>query len=325
MTEFQAAILSAQLARLTEQSQQRLANGLYLNGRLRRDPGLRPLAVPPYATRHAFHIYALRFDEALFGLDRATFLAAMAAEGIPCSSGYASPLYRNPMFAEMQYRRCLPGLRARLLGGGLVRTPPAAGNTAGYGRYRPRGNSDLRVPQSTHSHATKISEGVFLVKQFRNVIRSDVAGACPATVMAQEFRASISGGVTDPTGAAVEGARVVALSLERNVPYETTTNAAGRYMIQYLLPGKYSVTVDKDGFKKFVRNGIDAVVGGQAGRRRRPDLGHADREHQRHRRRRRPANRDRDASGGRSRTGFSRMCRREAAICSRCNTTSPAS
>ena len=81
----------------------------------------------------------------------------------------------------------------------------------------------------------------------------------PATVVAQEFRASISGGVTDPTGAAVEGARVVALSLERNVPYEATTNAAGRYMIQYLLPGKYSVTVDKDGFKKFVRDGIYAA------------------------------------------------------------------
>jgi dTDP-4-amino-4,6-dideoxygalactose transaminase len=108
MTEFQAAILGAQLARMAEQSDQRLANGLCLNARLAGIPGIRPLAIPSYATRHAFHIYALRFDEALFGVDRATFLAAMAAEGIPCSSGYASPLYRNPMFAEMQYPDACP-------------------------------------------------------------------------------------------------------------------------------------------------------------------------------------------------------------------------
>src|SRR3954471_3709512 len=81
----------------------------------------------------------------------------------------------------------------------------------------------------------------------------------PATVFAQEFRASISGEVKDPSGAAVEGARVVALSIDRNVPYEATTNAAGRYIIQYLLPGKYSVTVTKDGFKKFVRDGISLL------------------------------------------------------------------
>ncbi|MCC6389723.1 MAG: carboxypeptidase regulatory-like domain-containing protein, partial [Bryobacterales bacterium] len=73
---------------------------------------------------------------------------------------------------------------------------------------------------------------------------------------AQEFRATISGEVTDPTGAAIEGAKVVATSVERNVPYEATTNAAGRYIIQFLLPGKYVLTVEKAGFKKFVRDGV---------------------------------------------------------------------
>src|SRR6185436_2390861 len=95
--------------------------------------------------------------------------------------------------------------------------------------------------------------------QSRIVIAAMLLGLAPATIVAQEFRASISGGVADPTGAAVEGARVVALSLERNVPYETTTNAAGRYIIQYLIPGNYSVSVDKAGFKKFVRNGISLL------------------------------------------------------------------
>ncbi len=97
------------------------------------------------------------------------------------------------------------------------------------------------------------------MKQFRNVITAVLLAVSPATVMAQEFRASISGEVTDPTGAAVEGARIVALSLDRNVPYEATSNSTGRYIIQYLLPGQYSVTVEKAGFKKFVRNGISLL------------------------------------------------------------------
>ena len=100
MTEFQGAILSAQLTRMQAQTDRRLANGFYLTERLAAIPGIRPLAVPPFATRHTFHIYAWRFDADHFGLEREEFLAALAAEGIPCSSGYASPLYRNPMFQD---------------------------------------------------------------------------------------------------------------------------------------------------------------------------------------------------------------------------------
>ena len=60
---------------------------------------------------------------------------------------------------------------------------------------------------------------------------------------AQEFRATLSGDVVDTAGAAVEGARVLATSVERNVPYSATTNASGRYVIQFLLPG--NVCVDR--------------------------------------------------------------------------------
>jgi len=76
----------------------------------------------------------------------------------------------------------------------------------------------------------------------------------------QEFRASISGDVTDPTGAVVAGAKVVALSVERNIPYEGVTNAAGRYFIQYLLPGKYTLLVTLPGFKNYVREGIQLLA-----------------------------------------------------------------
>jgi hypothetical protein len=80
-----------------------------------------------------------------------------------------------------------------------------------------------------------------------------------SSVFAQEFRATISGEVTDPAGAVVAGAKVVATSVERNVPYEAESNAAGRYIIQFLLPGKYVVTAEKPGFKKFVRENVSLL------------------------------------------------------------------
>ena len=103
LTEFQGAILLQQLTRVECQTLKRMENGLYLNRRLASVPGIRPLHVPDYVTRHAFHIYVFRFDEAEFGIPRADFLAALAAEGISCSAGYAHPLYKNPMFLNQEF------------------------------------------------------------------------------------------------------------------------------------------------------------------------------------------------------------------------------
>ena len=103
MTEFQGAILLQQLRRLDPQTTKRMENGLYLNRRLASLPGIQPLLVPAYATRHAFHIYVFRLEEAQFGVSRAVFLEALAMEGIPCTGGYAHPLYKNPMFLNQDF------------------------------------------------------------------------------------------------------------------------------------------------------------------------------------------------------------------------------
>jgi hypothetical protein len=70
---------------------------------------------------------------------------------------------------------------------------------------------------------------------------------------AQEFRASISGTVTDPTGAAVVGARVEVTDVPRKLTSVTTTNEVGRYTVEFLLPSTYSLSVEASGFKKYVR------------------------------------------------------------------------
>ncbi|MCX6590418.1 MAG: TonB-dependent receptor [Acidobacteria bacterium] len=70
---------------------------------------------------------------------------------------------------------------------------------------------------------------------------------------AQEFRATITGLVTDPSGAPVAGAKVEVRSVERQSVFETETNESGRYLTRFLAPGDYTLAVTKDGFKKAVR------------------------------------------------------------------------
>ncbi|MBM3757276.1 MAG: hypothetical protein FJW38_25240 [Acidobacteria bacterium] len=73
---------------------------------------------------------------------------------------------------------------------------------------------------------------------------------------AQEFRANITGTVTDASGAPVTGAKIEAISVERQVRYDATSNDAGTYLIRFLPPGKYSVSAQKEGFKRALRDGF---------------------------------------------------------------------
>jgi hypothetical protein len=83
-----------------------------------------------------------------------------------------------------------------------------------------------------------------------------LAWLCAAPMLAQDVRASISGNVTDPTGAVVAGVQIRVVSIERGTASDATSNDAGRYIIQFLLPGKYTLTAEKPGFKKAVHQGI---------------------------------------------------------------------
>jgi dTDP-4-amino-4,6-dideoxygalactose transaminase len=103
LTEFQAGILLEQLKRLEVQNSKRRENASYLTGQLSRIPGIRTLRVPDYATRSSRHLYMFCLDEREFGASRASFLAALDKEGVPCSGGYAHPLYRNPMFLNRDF------------------------------------------------------------------------------------------------------------------------------------------------------------------------------------------------------------------------------
>ena len=112
--EFQGAVLNCQLDRLEEQTRTRDANGQYLASRLAGLPGLYPQRRTPECTRHSHHLFMLRLDSGEFGAPREAVLAALEAEGIPCSPGYGFSLPDQPMFRNKAFGPYLAGVADRL-------------------------------------------------------------------------------------------------------------------------------------------------------------------------------------------------------------------
>ena len=86
MTEFQGALLMAQMTRLEQNAHTRDENAKYLAGLVHEIPGLVPAKMYDGCTRNAWHLFMLRYHpEDFAGLPRSKFLQALGAEGIPCS------------------------------------------------------------------------------------------------------------------------------------------------------------------------------------------------------------------------------------------------
>src|SRR5258708_40125609 len=96
---------------------------------------------------------------------------------------------------------------------------------------------------------------------FFAALLATLAGALP--VYAQVV-ASITGIVTDPSGAPISAAAVTAKNLETGAVRSTATDDAGRYLVLSLAVGQYEVRVTKAGFKEAVRSGIQLAIGQEA-------------------------------------------------------------
>lgn len=82
------------------------------------------------------------------------------------------------------------------------------------------------------------------------------ACALAGSLWGQQVTATITGRITDPSGAAVTGAKVTATSLERGIPYIATTNAEGYYNLPNLLVGDYNVKVEASGFQAATQSNV---------------------------------------------------------------------
>jgi dTDP-4-amino-4,6-dideoxygalactose transaminase len=115
MAEYQAAILLAQMKRLEEQTETRSENAKYLTSRIKDIPGIIPHKLYDGVTRAAYHLYPFRYKKEFFqNVPRSKFLAALKAEGVPCSSGY-DQVNKNAFFENAlqskNFRKAYPKKR----------------------------------------------------------------------------------------------------------------------------------------------------------------------------------------------------------------------
>ncbi len=93
MTDLQAAILEVQLDRLDRQHEIRAVNARRLRAAIENIDGLSNLRIDDRVTTQAIYQFVFRFDsEAFAGLDRDTFVATLAAEGVPADGRFYESL-----------------------------------------------------------------------------------------------------------------------------------------------------------------------------------------------------------------------------------------
>ncbi len=84
---------------------------------------------------------------------------------------------------------------------------------------------------------------------------------CPQAIFAQTFRGAINGTVTDPSGAAIAGAKVTATETATSVVHETVTTSGGEFSFQDVDPGAYTVAVVAAGFQPTNVSNITVTAG----------------------------------------------------------------
>jgi len=74
--------------------------------------------------------------------------------------------------------------------------------------------------------------------------------AVPATVSSQAYFGTVSGVLTDSTGAVVPGAKVIMTDQQKGFTFTTTSESSGSYLFRSIPPGVYKVSADSKGFGK---------------------------------------------------------------------------
>src|SRR5262245_49625442 len=92
------------------------------------------------------------------------------------------------------------------------------------------------------------------------ILLSVLLCACPATMLAQQETATITGEVKDANGGGVPKATITVTNISTNISIRSETNEQGSYTVPNLRPGDYIVTVEKQGFSRTIRSGLTLQV-----------------------------------------------------------------
>ena len=87
-----------------------------------------------------------------------------------------------------------------------------------------------------------------------------VAVLSSSSLLGQLSTASISGTLTDPSGAVVSDALATAVETSTGTVTRSISNSAGFYVLTGLAPGQYRVRVEKAGFQTYVQKGVVVEV-----------------------------------------------------------------
>jgi hypothetical protein len=83
---------------------------------------------------------------------------------------------------------------------------------------------------------------------------------CAAPVYGQVLYGSITGSVTDASGAVVPKAEITATNQATNQAYRDTTDESGRYNIPDVLPGTYALKVSANGFRTLTQSAVNVSI-----------------------------------------------------------------
>ncbi len=104
MTEFQAAVLLAQIDRYPDMKHKRERNARYLNKHLSQINGIEVLKDDQKITSNSVHLYIWRYKKEYFNnIPKSKFIEALRKEGLFLSAGYSIPLYTQPLFKNMAF------------------------------------------------------------------------------------------------------------------------------------------------------------------------------------------------------------------------------
>ncbi|MGA8528207.1 MAG: carboxypeptidase regulatory-like domain-containing protein [Acidobacteriaceae bacterium] len=112
-------------------------------------------------------------------------------------------------------------------------------------------------------HSTWSTFGGYMSKgiRFSGLILLFVCISIPLTGLGQTTGSTLTGQVTDHSGAAIPNATVTAENTGTSLTVQSKTDAQGVYRISPLPPGRYALTVAASGFSTYIQHGITLSVG----------------------------------------------------------------
>src|ERR1035437_4415346 len=95
-------------------------------------------------------------------------------------------------------------------------------------------------------------------KHLRGLVFLVVCGVASAGVLGfgQATNGSLTGQVSDPSGAAIPGATVTLTNVDTNYPQKATGDSVGVYLFKLVPPGNYTLAIETSGFASYNQKGI---------------------------------------------------------------------